>query len=156
MGFTVEIEGIPEFERKWARMTTEIHDGAIKAVQRASKEGAEEGVRSATWKDRTGNARRTIKSTMAKKVFHDVYADIVAPLHYHRYLDAGTKPHEIRPVRAKMLRFIASDGNLVFARRVRHPGTKGDGFAGKMYFKAQRVLRAELEVMAAKVAAMWD
>jgi len=156
MGFTVEIEGIPEFERKWARMTTEIHDGAIKAVQRASTEGAAEGVRSATWKDRTGNARRTIKATMAKKVFHDVHADIVAPLHYHRYLDAGTKPHEILPVKAWFLRFRAKDGTRVFARHVWHPGTKGDGFAGKMYLKAERVLWADLEALAAKVAAMWD
>ena len=39
---------------------------------------------------------------------------------------------------------------LVSAKRVWHPGTKGDGF-WKMYFKAQRVLRAELEAMAARV-----
>lgn len=153
--FTVDLEGIADLERKWSRTVTEIHDGAAKAVIRASQEGAEEGKRTATWKDRTGAARRTIKATTAKKAFHDVSADIVAPLHYHRHLDAGTKPHEIRPVRAKMLRFIASDGVLVFARRVWHPGTKGDGFAGRMYLKAQRVLRAELEAQIAKALVRW-
>lgn len=153
--FIVDLEGVADLERKWARMTTELHDGAVVAVQRASTEGAEEGKRAATWKDRTGAARRTITATMAKKAFHEVHADIVAPLHYHRYLDAGTRPHEILPVRAKMLRFVAKDGTLVFARRVRHPGTKGDGFAGKMYIKTQRVLRAELEAQIAKALARW-
>jgi hypothetical protein len=153
--FTVELEGIPGVERAWSRTVTEIHDGTVQAVVKASQDGAEEGKQTATWKDRTGAARRTIKATTAKKVFHEVHADIVAPLHYHRHLDAGTRPHEIRPVRAKMLRFVASDGVLVFARRVRHPGTKGDGFAGRMYLKAQRVLRAELESQIAKALARW-
>jgi hypothetical protein len=153
--FTVELEGIADVERCWARTTTEIHDGAARAVVRASQEGAEEGRRAATWKDRTGAARRTIEAKRGVKAFGQYHADIVAPLHYHRHLDAGTRPHEIRPVRARMLRFVASDGAIVFARRVWHPGTKGDGFAGKMYHKAERVLRAELEAMMAKVIAMW-
>jgi hypothetical protein len=92
---------------------------------------------------------------MGMRAFGTTYVDMVAPLFYHRYLDAGTKPHEIRPVKAKFLRFAARDGTIVFAKRVMHPGTKGDGFAGKMYFKAQRVLRAELEALAARVVEKW-
>lgn len=133
----------------------EIHDGTTDAVIRAADAGVEEGKRSATWKDQTGAARRTIATKRGQKVFNSVHVDMVAPLHYHRYLDAGTKPHEIRPVKAKFLRFTARDGSLVFARRVWHPGTKGDGFAGKMYLKAQSVLRAELEALAARVCAKW-
>jgi hypothetical protein len=153
--FIVELEGIADVERKWARTTAEIHDGAVQAVVKASQDGAEEGKRAATWKDQTGAARRTIHAKTASKAFHGVHADIVAPLHYHRHLDAGTRPHEILPVKAWFLRFRAKDGTRVFARRVWHPGTKGDGFAGKMYLKAERVLRAELEAVMAKVAAKW-
>lgn len=52
------------------------------------------------------------------------------------YLEGGTRPHEITPKAAKVLRWAASpagrrlSGNprvgagLVFARRVHHPGTK--------------------------------
>lgn len=152
---TVTIEGIPDVERAWAQTVREIHDGATVAVQTAADAGVEEGKRSATWTDRTGAARRTIATKMGVKAFGNVHVDMIAPLHYHRHLDAGTRPHEIRPVRARFLRFMGRDGSIVFARRVMHPGTKGDGFAGKMYFKAQRVLYAELEALVARVSAKW-
>ena len=153
--FTVTIEGLEDVERKWSNSVREIHDGTTDAVIHAADAGVEEGKRSATWTDRTGAARRTIAAKRGVKAFGVTYVDMVAPLFYHRYLDAGTRPHEILPVRARFLRFHARDGTLVFAKRVWHPGTKGDGFAGKMYFKAQRVLRAELEALAARVCAKW-
>ena len=40
------------------------------------------------------------------------------------WMEYGTKPHIILPRRAKALRFIGRDGQVVFARRVNHPGTK--------------------------------
>lgn len=154
--FTVELEGIDELERAWAESVRELGAGTRRAVVLAGREGAEEGRRTATWKDRTGAARKTITSRIVKDTFGLVEADIIAPLHYHAYLDAGTKPHEILPVRARALRFIASDGAFVITRRVWHPGTRGDGFAGRMYLKAERVLRAELERVAARVVEKWD
>jgi len=39
------------------------------------------------------------------------------------YLEQGTRPHIIRPVRAKALRFEVN-GEVVFARLVHHPGTR--------------------------------
>lgn len=154
--FSVEIEGLEEVERAWAESVRELGAGTRRAVVLASREGAEEGRRTATWKDRTGAARKTITSRLVKDSFGLVEANILAPLHYHPYLDAGTRPHEILPVRARALRFIASDGAFVITRRVWHPGTKGDGFAGRMYLKAERVLRAELEREVARVAEKWD
>ncbi len=152
---TVTIEGLEDVSRKWANSVREIHDGTTDAVIHAADAGVEEGKRSATWTDRTGAARRTIAAKRGVKAFGVTYVDMVAPLFYHRFLDAGTDPHEILPVRVWFLRFRAKDGRRVFARYVWHPGTKGDGFAGKMYFKAQRVLRAELEALAARVCAKW-
>ncbi len=63
-----------------------------------------------------------------------------------RYVDEGTRPHIIRPVRAKRLRFksgyraktrpgkIGSQsggafGDTVYAQMVRHPGSKARGFS---------------------------
>lgn len=37
----------------------------------------------------------------------------------------GSRPHDIRPRFAKILRFIGKAGNRVFTPLVRHPGTKG-------------------------------
>lgn len=39
------------------------------------------------------------------------------------FTEKGTRPHVIRPRRAKALRFV-SGGRTVFARVVHHPGTK--------------------------------
>lgn len=153
--FTVELEGVEEVERAWDESVRELGAGVRRAAVLAGREGAEEGRRAATWKDRTGDARRTILAKLVKDVFGTVESDIVAPLHYHPHLDAGTRPHEIRPVRARVLKFVARDGATVITKRVMHPGTRGDGFAGKMYLKAERVLRAELEKTVAKVAERW-
>ncbi|MFJ2882483.1 hypothetical protein [Streptomyces sp. NPDC087272] len=44
-----------------------------------------------------------------------------------RYVLDGTRPHVIRPRRARALRF-QSGGGVVFAARVTHPGTRPNNF----------------------------
>ena len=46
--------------------------------------------------------------------------------------DRGARPHVIRPVKAKALRFVM-DGRVVFARVVHHPGNKGSGWFRKVF-----------------------
>ncbi|QOR55432.1 MAG: tail component [Phage 71_18] len=41
-----------------------------------------------------------------------------------KYLERGTRPHIIRPRRARVLVFTARDGSTVYARIVHHPGTR--------------------------------
>lgn len=43
------------------------------------------------------------------------------------YVVSGTRPHIIRPVRAKALRFTVG-GQVVYARIVHHPGTEANNF----------------------------
>lgn len=50
------------------------------------------------------------------------------PSKYHRYPDGS---YEIRSSRYKALRFIDKNGEEVFAKRVRHPGSKADHFLYK-------------------------
>lgn len=45
------------------------------------------------------------------------------PVSYAPYLEEGTRPHIIRPKRAKALRFKVG-GRTVYAKIVHHPGTK--------------------------------
>lgn len=47
-----------------------------------------------------------------------------------RYVLDGTRPHLIRPRRAKALRFEVG-GRVVYAKLVRHPGTKANDFLGR-------------------------
>jgi hypothetical protein len=47
-----------------------------------------------------------------------------------RYVLDGTRPHIIVPRRAKALRFEAG-GSIVFAKRVRHPGTRPNNFLAR-------------------------
>ena len=43
---------------------------------------------------------------------------------YAQMVEEGTKAHEIRPKTARVLRFMVGT-TVVFAKRVRHPGSKG-------------------------------
>lgn len=64
-----------------------------------------------------------------------VQAKNTAP--HARYVDEGTPAHLITPSSARVLRFEAG-GEIVFARRVNHPGTSPTGWF-------EKVLRAEWE-----------
>lgn len=55
---------------------------------------------------------------------------IVCDHHAVHYVLNGTRPHLIRPRRAKVLRFVV-DGRVVFTQLVRHPGTKPNDFLGR-------------------------
>ncbi|WP_086859899.1 hypothetical protein [Streptomyces milbemycinicus] len=47
-----------------------------------------------------------------------------------RYVLDGTRPHIIRPRRARALRFEV-DGRVVFSAFVRHPGTRANNFLAR-------------------------
>ena len=49
---------------------------------------------------------------------------------YAIYVEYGTRPHVIRPVHARALRFEAG-GHIVFAAWVQHPGTRPQPFIRK-------------------------
>jgi len=81
---------------------------------------------------KTGNLGRSIhiEAVSATK------ATIVASANYAAYTEYGTRAHDILPVNAKVLRFAVGanrrlsgsprkGGSVIFAKRVRHPGTKG-------------------------------
>lgn len=55
---------------------------------------------------------------------------IVCDHHAVRWVLDGTRPHLIRPRRAKVLRFEVG-GRVVYTNLVRHPGTKPNNFLGR-------------------------
>lgn len=60
----------------------------------------------------------------------DLSAVITSTHHATAYVINGTRPHLIRPVRARALRFTVG-GRVVFAKLVNHPGTQADDFLNK-------------------------
>jgi hypothetical protein len=73
----------------------------------------------------TGNLRNAVRAYPPTSdqfpIMGSVGIDRTAP--YGKMLEDGTKPHDIRPVRAKALRFSVG-GDIRFAKVVHHPGTK--------------------------------
>jgi hypothetical protein len=71
----------------------------------------------------TYELRGSIKATRAHAVGSTVEFDLMATADHAEIVAKGSRPHIIRPRRAKMLRFKVG-GRTVFARSVRHPGTE--------------------------------
>ncbi len=53
---------------------------------------------------------------------------VIADTEYASAVNRGTKPHEIRPKNASVLRFPTKGGRIVYARSVAHPGTAPNPF----------------------------
>lgn len=87
----------------------------------------------------------------------------------YRYVDEGTKAHDIKPKRSKYLRFGSgyktktrvgvigsqaggSFGDSVFSRGVHHPGSKARGFTILVARRRQKTIEQEIDQALAKVA----
>lgn len=84
---------------------------------------------------RTGNLARSIGLASVTATV----AETVATANYAAFVELGTKPHTIVPKNAKALRFAVggnatlsgrprTGGQVIFAKRVRHPGSKAKPF----------------------------
>lgn len=71
---------------------------------------------------------------------------IASPLPYAAAVEGGSRPHVIRPRRAKLLAFQVG-GTRVFARQVRHPGSRGVG----MFAQGAQAVAAALPVVLGRI-----
>jgi len=71
---------------------------------------------------------------------------------YGGFVRKGTAAHEIRPVRAKALRFVIG-GNVVFAKKVNHPGTKPNPYHERALTKVSGQIDGIISRTGIKVAA---
>jgi hypothetical protein len=80
----------------------------------------------------TGRLKSSINMTQSRAVYGQSMT-IGSPLNYALAHHEGTRPHIITPNRSEVLRF-SSRGRVVYARFVRHPGTKPNKFlANNLY-----------------------
>lgn len=76
---------------------------------------------------RTGRLRSSGKVQYSGLFTFRPKATIIFDVDYAAFVNDGTRPHVIRPKRAKVLRFTVG-GQVVYAKVVNHPGTKPNPF----------------------------
>lgn len=136
------------FERHLVRV---VHQ----AVETAVKAGVRESVVRRRYKDRTGQLTQGATGEVLIRLADGAVGEMRWPARYASFVDAGTRPHEIRARRASNLVFDwPKIGGIFVGKRVSHPGTPAFGFAGLAYHKAEAVLAAEIEGGAQMVAEM--
>ena len=118
-----------------------------------------------TWKHKPKFAVIVEENATLYSVFAGTNDDI------YRYVDQGTKPHDIKPKRSKYLRFSGgyqaktrvgiigsqdggSSGDPVFSKGVHHPGTKARNFIITINKRRQKTIGQEVDQALAKVARM--
>lgn len=84
--------------------------------------------------ERTGKLRGSIKRRLS---LARLEGEIAPTVPYAVYVEYGTRAHMIRPVRASALRFEV-EGEVVFAKLVRHPGTKPQPFVRETAEEVER------------------
>ncbi len=85
---------------------------------------------------RTGALRRSLRTT-TNLTFRGWAARVGSDLEYASFVHDGTRPHVIRPRRARALRFTIG-GRVVFAARVNHPGTRPNRFLDRALQQVSR------------------
>lgn len=109
----------------------ELNQGALRSVlqQEAIKlirEGQRRVIQSATMRSPvdTGQLRGSHRAGNITIAGNTVSGDVTAEQDYAMPVHEGTKPHVIRPKRAKALTFTLPGAGRVFAKSVNHPGTR--------------------------------
>ena len=76
---------------------------------------------------RTGRLRSSIRAEQPRIFSLRGSVKVGSDLEYAAMVNDGTRPHIIRPRRARALRFVVG-GRVVYAKFVRHPGTRARPF----------------------------
>lgn len=75
---------------------------------------------------------------------------VSSPQPLSTYITEGTRPHVILPRRRRVLAWKDGSGSWVFARKVRHPGTKRNRFHSRAYRRWLPGARSALGGLASK------
>ena len=134
-----------ELLRDAVRFDRAVRDGLADVVRASCEDGAEEARRVGAFKDQSGALRGSIVGRAS-----GLDGEIEATAEHASFVEDDTRPHEIVPRRAKMLRWEDGDG-VHFAHRVMHPGTKGKPFMGPASLMAERALEARATVLLARL-----
>ena len=103
-------------------ITRRLEDAIRNLIERTTDLAEEEMKRRAPV--RKGRLRGSIRKRVD---LVNLEAEVGLGVEYAIFVELGTRPHIIRPIRAQALRFEVG-GEIVFAKLVRHPGTRPQPF----------------------------
>jgi hypothetical protein len=119
--------------------------GGLAALQRVNS--------NPPFKPQTGKLQKATKAKVARLGSGRVLR-LTNSKHYASFVESGTKPHPIRSKRpGGMLRFRGSGGGFVFARKVKHPGTRPYKFLARGLLAARNEFTDEMDRSMSAIAA---
>lgn len=173
---------ISQFRELAERSRRAITLSIARGVGKAAAEGAVEA-KTGQFKDRTGRLRSEIKARFLRSDGMSVEWELLSPTPYAKFVEEGTRAHDIWPKaahglkgplrngqtrratgkgphehivgRGTALRFMMG-GRWVFARMVHHKGSRPYPFMGLGYLKAERVLWREMAMMEQQLEHIWQ
>ena len=158
---TFRLEAIVPKQKDAAKIFKAAYEGALRAEAESIKKDFDATM--TTWEHK---ARFFIRTTSRKNYLSmTIYTKDAV----YAYVNYGTKPHVIRPKKARVLRFQSgysaktrpgfigsspggSSGDTIFAQEVHHPGTAPRGFDKAIAEKHERSFKARMDAAMAKAA----
>lgn len=125
MTIRVHVSGVETVKLDIAGLPKTIESSVIRQMAQIAYDSAERGADAHT---KTGAMRQSLFARAIPKgreVGHDLTR---AP--HALFVQFGTRPHVIEPNKKKALRW-ASGGRFFFAKRVHHPGYRGDAYLSR-------------------------
>jgi len=158
-----EVKGLAELEAKMSQFDTvtkiSLNDG-LRAIGRLIVPAKGTGPLADATPRRTGRLALSTFFTISGGTGSD-YQELAifqparteTGVFYGQFVREGTRPHEIKPVRAKVLRFEAADGTIVFTMHVHHPGTKPNPYHEHVLGALSSSIQQIVDDMGARVVA---
>lgn len=144
MKLRVTSTGIPEVRARLLR----IGQVGVRALDRTVVEVEDYVEAEAAKHNRTGKLVASIYKRRLGPLAWEVGHDPRVARHA-LFVHWGTRPHDIRPKRKKALRWPAGAG-FAFARKVRHPGYKGDPWLVRAAAQAPAIFARHVRALLAK------
>ena len=126
--YNIEIKGLNELKDAFKRHPQIANQELQKATKEAGKQVLRTEVKEAPHK--TGHLQQSIKMD-----YIPIKTEIYPTVNYAYWVHKGTRPHIIRPSRARALRFKTKTGKIVYTKLVQHPGTKANKFVERTAIK---------------------